>query len=115
VIAHDVEPIEIVVWLPTLCRKMEVPYCIVKGKARLGQLVHKKTATALALVNVNPADKNEFIQLVSSVKESFNDKADEIKKQWGGGKFGPKSTAARAKKARALAREEAQRAKAAQQ
>merc|ERR1712212_987244 len=41
-IAHDVDPIEIVVWLPALCRKMGVPYCIVKGKARLGKLVHKK-------------------------------------------------------------------------
>merc|ERR1712018_1037026 len=39
VIAHDVDPIEIVLYLPALCRKMDVPYCIVKGKARLGQLV----------------------------------------------------------------------------
>ena len=30
VIAHDVDPIEIVVWLPALCKKMGVPYCIVK-------------------------------------------------------------------------------------
>lgn len=29
-IAHDVDPIELVVWLPALCRKMNVPYCIVK-------------------------------------------------------------------------------------
>ncbi|KAG4954548.1 hypothetical protein JHK87_040142 [Glycine soja] len=36
VIAHDVDPIELVVWLPALYRKMEIPYCIVKGKARLG-------------------------------------------------------------------------------
>jgi len=42
IIAHDVEPVELVVWLPALCRKEDVPYCIVKGKARLGQLVHKK-------------------------------------------------------------------------
>lgn len=26
VIAHDVDPIELVVWLPALCRKMKVPY-----------------------------------------------------------------------------------------
>lgn len=34
VIAHDVNPIELVVWLPALCRKMGIPYCIVKGKVR---------------------------------------------------------------------------------
>jgi len=115
VIAHDVDPIEIVVWLPTLCRKMEVPYCIVRGKARLGQIVRKKTATALALVNVNPTDKNEFIQLMASIKENFNDKFEEVRRQWGGAKFGPKANAARAKKARALAKEESSRARAAAQ
>lgn len=34
VIAHDVDPIELVVWLPALCRKMGVPYCIVKVRCR---------------------------------------------------------------------------------
>ncbi len=34
VIAHDVNPIELVVWLPALCRKMGIPYCIMKGKVR---------------------------------------------------------------------------------
>jgi large subunit ribosomal protein L7Ae len=38
VIAHDVDPIELVVWLPALCRKMGVPYAIVKGKSRLGSV-----------------------------------------------------------------------------
>jgi len=32
-IAHDVDPIELVVWLPALCKKMGVPYCIVKARA----------------------------------------------------------------------------------
>ncbi|KAE8582503.1 hypothetical protein XENTR_v10020142 [Xenopus tropicalis] len=54
VIAHDVDPIELVVFLPALCRKMGVPYCIVKGKARLGRLVHRKTCTSVALTQVNP-------------------------------------------------------------
>lgn len=41
-IAHDVDPIELVVFLPALCRKMGIPYVIIKGKARLGTVVHKK-------------------------------------------------------------------------
>merc|ERR1712164_202074 len=29
VIAHDVDPVEIIVWLPSLCKARNVPYCIV--------------------------------------------------------------------------------------
>ena len=36
VIAHDVDPIEIVIWLPALCKKMGVPYCIVKVRRGRG-------------------------------------------------------------------------------
>merc|ERR1712022_96040 len=52
VIAHDVDPIEVVVWLPALCKARNVPYCIVKSKARLGAVVNKKTATCLAITYV---------------------------------------------------------------
>lgn len=31
VIAHDVDPIELVVYVPHLCQKRGIPYCIVKG------------------------------------------------------------------------------------
>jgi len=40
VMAHDVDPIELLVFLPALCRKKGIPYCFIKGKARLGKLVH---------------------------------------------------------------------------
>lgn len=43
---------QIVLFLPALCRKMGVPYCIIKGKSRLGRLVRRKTCTAVALVQV---------------------------------------------------------------
>jgi large subunit ribosomal protein L7Ae len=35
---------------------MGVPYCIVKNKGRLGTVVHKKKATALALTTVKNED-----------------------------------------------------------
>jgi len=50
-IANDVDPIETVVFLPTLCKAMGIPYAIVQCKARLGKLVHKKTATCVALTD----------------------------------------------------------------
>merc|ERR1711957_524188 len=60
IIAHDVDPIELVCWLPALCRKKDVPYAIVKGKSRLGQLVHKKTASCVALTSVRQEDQSEL-------------------------------------------------------
>lgn len=105
VIAHDVDPIEIVVWLPALCRKMGVPYCIVKGKSRLGTVVHKKTATALALTDVRAEDKQELAALVSAIKANFNDKYEETKKIWGGGIMGQKSQNKTLKREKAAARE----------
>ena len=109
VIAHDVDPIELVVWLPALCRKMGVPYAIVKGKARLGTVVHQKTATCLALTAIKQEDKGEFTKLVESVKANFNDRHDELRKQWGGGVMGVKSVAAAQHKQRLIERELRQR------
>jgi large subunit ribosomal protein L7Ae len=83
---------------------MGVPYCIVKGKARLGTVVHKKTATALVLTETRPEDKQELAALVSTVKSNFNDKVDEIRKSWGGGVMGFKSQAKTLKKEKAAAK-----------
>ncbi|XP_034578663.1 large ribosomal subunit protein eL8y isoform X1 [Setaria viridis] len=109
VIAHDVDPIELVVWLPALCRKMEVPYCIVKGKARLGSIVHKKTASVLCLTTVKNEDKLEFSKILEAIKANFNDKFDEVRKKWGGGIMGSKSQAKTKAREKLLAKEAAQR------
>uniref|UniRef100_A0A4X2JSE0 60S ribosomal protein L7a n=1 Tax=Vombatus ursinus TaxID=29139 RepID=A0A4X2JSE0_VOMUR len=87
VIAHDTDPTELVAFLPALCRKMGVPYCIIKGKARLGLLVHRKTCTSIAFTQVNPEDKGALAKLVE----------DEIRRHWGGNVLGPKSVARIAK------------------
>ncbi|KAM3912033.1 large ribosomal subunit protein eL8 [Leptodactylus fuscus] len=105
VIAHDVDPIELVVFLPALCRKMGVPYCIIKGKARLGRLVHRKTCTSIAFTQVNPEDKGALSKLVEAVKTNYNDRHDEIRRHWGGGILGPKSVARIAKLEKAKAKE----------
>lgn len=107
VIAHDVEPMELVVWLPTLCRKLDVPYCIVKGRARLGQVVHMKNAAVVALTDVRNEDKEELSKLTTAIRAGYNDKYDELRKLWGGGLLGPKALAARAKAARRVKHEAA--------
>jgi len=105
VIAHDVDPIEIVVWLPALCRKMGVPYCIVKGKARLGKLVHKKNATAVCLTSVRSEDRHSLEKVSDAVTTNYNERFDEIRKHWGGGVMGGKSQDKVAKLERAKAKE----------
>jgi len=104
VIAHDVDPIELVVWLPTLCRKLDVPYVIVKSKARLGALVHKKTASVIALTNVNKEDQKELSTLTTLALDTFNRNAD-LRKSWGGQKLGAKSAAALRLREKAIAKE----------
>jgi len=121
-IANDVDPIELVIFLPALCRKMGVPYgkslqimakrnartpltfipAIVKGKARLGTVVHKKTAAVLAFTEVRQEDKNELSKLVSTIKEGYTAQNEESKRHWGGGIMGFKAKAKEAKKKRAL-------------
>uniref|UniRef100_A0A8C9ULV0 60S ribosomal protein L7a n=1 Tax=Spermophilus dauricus TaxID=99837 RepID=A0A8C9ULV0_SPEDA len=107
VITLDVDSIELVVFLPALCHKMGVPYCIIKGKVRLGHLVHRKTCTAVAFTQVNSEDKGALAKLVEAIRTNYNDRYDEICHHWGGNVLGPKSVARIAKlekaKARALA------------
>jgi large subunit ribosomal protein L7Ae len=70
-IAHDVDPIELVIFLPALFRKMGISYIIVKGKARLGTVVHKKTAAVVALQEVRSEDVRELATLVSAAKANL--------------------------------------------
>merc|ERR1712228_644166 len=108
VIAHDVDPIELVCWLPALCRKKDVPYCIIKGKGRLGQLVHKKSASCIAITSVRQEEKKELDTLMNNFKAQFNENAD-IRKKWGGGIMGIKSQHVMQRREKALQAEQAKK------
>ncbi|ODV85859.1 hypothetical protein CANARDRAFT_17136 [[Candida] arabinofermentans NRRL YB-2248] len=109
-IANDVDPIELVVFLPALCKKMGVPYAIVKGKARLGTLVHNKTSSVAALTEVKPEDEAELAKLISTINANFVEKYDESRRHWGGGILGAKAQAKESKKIKAAAAASAPRA-----
>jgi large subunit ribosomal protein L7Ae len=91
VIADDVDPIELVVFLPALCRKMGVPYVIVKGKARLGLITGKKTSAVVAVTDVRSEDSQALANLVSAAKANYLDKYEDARRHWGGGVRGNKS------------------------
>jgi large subunit ribosomal protein L7Ae len=107
-IACDVDPIELVMWMPALCRKMNVPFMIVKDKARLGALVHTKTAACVAITSVGAADAGQLQILKDLALEKFNNNADLVRK-WGGGIMGLKTKAKLEKRAKAMAVEEAKK------
>ena len=50
---------------------MGVPYVIVKGKARLGTVVHKKTAAVLTIQDVRSEDERELATLVQAAKANL--------------------------------------------
>lgn len=90
VIAHDVDPIELVVHLPALCRRKNVPYCFIRGKATLGKLVHQKTATTVALTTVGQEDMADLNTLGATFRANFNENAG-LRKTWGGNTMGIKN------------------------
>lgn len=73
VIAADVAPITIVLGLPTLCKKLGIPYAIVPSKTVLGSLVHLKTNAVIGLETVRPEDKAEFEEVIRISNALFMD------------------------------------------
>eukprot|EP01137_Pigoraptor_chileana_P000696 Opistho-2@37279 len=98
VIANNVEPLELVLWMPTLCRKNQVPYAIVKDKARIGNAVGQKTTTCVAFTGVKAEDETTLKNVVRSVNARFMVRSDVIRRQWGGLQLSLRSRAALRKK-----------------
>lgn len=81
VIAHDVDPLEILAYLPALLRKKGIPFAFIKGKARLGKLVHQKTATCVALTDVRKEDYQDLELLSKNFRAQFNDN-EALRRNW---------------------------------
>lgn len=90
VMAHDVDPIELLAFLPALCRKKGIPFAFIKGKARLGKLVHQKNATCIALTEVRKEDFQDFEILTKNFRAQFNEN-ETLRRNWGGGVMGIKN------------------------
>merc|ERR1712049_77127 len=81
-----------------------------KNKARIGRVVRRKTTSCLAITNVESSDRTALNKLVETVKTNYNERAEEIKKHWGGSSLGNKSTAKINKAKKANEREVAAKA-----
>jgi large subunit ribosomal protein L7Ae len=81
-IAHDVNPIECVLWMPTLCAKMGVPYCIVKNKSRLGSLVNRKKTSCIALTYIKSGHNKDLEKFMECFKKNFNERYSDAIKRW---------------------------------
>jgi len=90
VIAHDVDPIELVLWLPQLCRNKNVPYLIVKDKARLGKACRQSNATCVAITNVERADNHDLDQLIKVARNDYLETTSSWN-QWGAPVMGVKA------------------------
>jgi len=98
VIANNVDPIELVLWIPSLCRSQKIPYAIVKDKARLGDAIGQKTATVVAITEVKPESEGELKNLIRSVNARFLTRSDVLRRQWGGRQLSLRSRAVARKK-----------------
>lgn len=83
-IAADVHPIENVVYLPTLCKKMGVAYAIVKEKAALGKLVNLKQTTCVCLCESDKSDEAKFNDIIKMCNATFSDRYEKHMTIWGG-------------------------------
>lgn len=91
--------------MPALCRKLGVPYCIVKGKARLGQLVQQKKTAVCAFTKVKKEDMMTLDKLVQTIRVNFNERGDELRRLWGGGIMSKKAQDKKIKLERSKAKE----------
>ncbi|KAG8517547.1 60S ribosomal protein L7a [Galemys pyrenaicus] len=73
--------------------KMADRYSMIKGKVKLGRLVHRKNCPTVAFTQVNSQDKGDLADLAETVGTNDNDRHYEICRRCRGSVLGPKSVA----------------------
>ena len=69
IIAMDVDPPEIVAFLPTLCRERKIPYIFVSSKRQLGEAAGLNVNASSVSV-IDPGDAKDFLdEIVKKVNE----------------------------------------------
>ncbi len=86
-IASDVNPINLVCWLPTLCVELGISYAIVKKQSTLGALARLKRVTAIGIEDVRPEDKAEFDKVIEICDGIFKNQYEKHSTTFGGGKI----------------------------
>ncbi|ADM11069.1 60S ribosomal protein L7A [Encephalitozoon intestinalis ATCC 50506] len=84
-ISASVDPIEVVIFLPTLCRKMGVSYAIVENSTILGRLVNLKSTSCVCLCDARPEDEAAFKEIQGIANAIFLDNYETHLRTWGGG------------------------------
>merc|ERR1711985_26595 len=82
VIAHDVDPIELVMWLPQLCRNKNIPFVIVKSKSKLGAVVHQSFASCLAITQVKKEDNTDLENIIKMARTEYLEN-ESLNTMWG--------------------------------
>ncbi len=68
-IAKDVQPEEIVMHIPALCKEKKVPYIFVESKEELGKAVGLEVSTAAVAVVEEGRGKKQVDEVVEKIKE----------------------------------------------
>ncbi len=75
-----------------------------------GQPLFQILTSWIFFLQVESSDRSALNKIVETVKTNFNERAEEIKKHWGGSSLGNKSTARIAKANKAKSKEVSSRA-----
>ena len=69
IIAKDVQPLELVMHLPLICRKKNIPYSFVQAKKELGERAGLSVGTSAVAIVDEGESKKELEDIVKKVKE----------------------------------------------